>query len=226
MPSYQPGSDTRNRLLEAAAEVFSEQGFRHARVSDICRRAQANIAAVNYHFGDKEQLYVAVVRRLNEESQADAAFLRVDPNVQPEERLRVFVRELLYLLLKSGRASHLGKLMARETIEPTSALDFMVDNAIRPINSALREIVGGVLGLTAGHETVGLCVASILSQCITYHNSKEIVLRMDPHLMNSDCTFSAAAIDRLAEHVTRFSLQGMNGMAAAEIAVSGAPDGK
>ena len=49
--------DTRERLLHAAAEMFAEHGYRDARVRDICQRAGANIAAVNYHFGDKQRLY-------------------------------------------------------------------------------------------------------------------------------------------------------------------------
>ncbi len=53
--------ETRQRLLETAGQVFAEQGFRAATVRDICRRAGANIASVNYHFGDKERLYSEVL---------------------------------------------------------------------------------------------------------------------------------------------------------------------
>src|SRR4030095_12192205 len=54
--------ETRQRLLEAAGEVFAARGFRAATVREICQRAQANLAAVNYHFGDKERLYAAVLQ--------------------------------------------------------------------------------------------------------------------------------------------------------------------
>src|SRR4029077_18806791 len=58
--------DTRKRLLEAAGEVFAERGFRDATIQEICRRADANIAAVHYHFADKEQLYRAVIQYAEE----------------------------------------------------------------------------------------------------------------------------------------------------------------
>ncbi|MGQ9671001.1 MAG: TetR family transcriptional regulator, partial [Desulfosoma sp.] len=58
MAPRRDGLATRARLLDAACDVFAEKGYRGARLADICRRAGANIAAVNYHFGDKASLYV------------------------------------------------------------------------------------------------------------------------------------------------------------------------
>ena len=55
------GLETTQRLLAAATEVFAEVGYRAATLREICRRGQANLAAVNYHFRDKEHLYAAVV---------------------------------------------------------------------------------------------------------------------------------------------------------------------
>ena len=54
--------ETRRRLLAAAAEVFAEKGFWEATHAEICRKAKANTAAVNYHFGTKECLYVEAWR--------------------------------------------------------------------------------------------------------------------------------------------------------------------
>ncbi len=214
MPSYQPGSDTRNRLLVAAAEVFAEQGFRHARISDICERAQANIAAVNYHFGDKENLYLEVVKKLEEESKADAPYMQIDPNASPEQKLHTFVREFLGVLLKTGPSTWLGKLMAREMMEPTAALDYMIAHVIPPVDGVARGIVGEVLSLPAESPIVQLCVSSVLSQCMIYFDTKEIVFRTRPELINPDRSYDSSTIAFLAEHITQFSLHGLRKMAA------------
>src|SRR5260370_32171647 len=83
--------ETRRQLLEAAGEVFAEVGFRDATVREICRRAGANIAAVNYHFGGKEKLYTEVVRYSQQNAVEEyPPLLDVSPNAAPEKRLRPF----------------------------------------------------------------------------------------------------------------------------------------
>ena len=52
---------TRERLLNAAGEVFAERGFRRSTVREICRRGRVNIASVNYYFNGKEDLYADVL---------------------------------------------------------------------------------------------------------------------------------------------------------------------
>ncbi len=58
------GVATRKRLLAAAGRVFKEKGYHGATIAEICRVAEANIAAVNYHFSDKETLYLEAMRLL------------------------------------------------------------------------------------------------------------------------------------------------------------------
>src|SRR5258708_731281 len=116
--------ETRDRLLEAAGEVFAEKGFHRATVREICRRAQADVAAVNYHYYDKEGLYTAALKHY-----AEVALHKYPPtldlgrNATANARLRVFIRSLMFRLLDKGRPAWHGKLMAREMFEPTGALD-------------------------------------------------------------------------------------------------------
>ena len=55
-----PPETTKDRLLAAASAVFADKGYREATVAEICKAADANIAAVNYHFGNKGALYDVV----------------------------------------------------------------------------------------------------------------------------------------------------------------------
>src|SRR5712672_3065728 len=86
--------ETRQRLLEAAGEVFAEHGFRNATIREICEKAKANIAAVNYHFGDKEELYAAVFDYARTCAVAQFTDL-TSPGTPVEERLHTFIRAVL-----------------------------------------------------------------------------------------------------------------------------------
>src|SRR6476620_10595716 len=126
LTSPNEGAETRRRLLEAAGEVFAEQGFRRATVREICARAGANIAAINYHYRDKERLYAEVMQSgVASAIQIYPPDMGLEPGVaaSPERRLHAFVRSLLYRLLGEGPHAWHGRLMLWEMIEPTGALD-------------------------------------------------------------------------------------------------------
>ena len=110
--------DTRRRLLHAAAEVFAEHGYRAATVREICAKAGANVAAVNYHFGDKARLYQEVFEGLIGEALGKyPPDMGLGPNPTPEERLEAFVRSFLLRVLTVDKAAWLMRLMSREMFE-------------------------------------------------------------------------------------------------------------
>src|SRR2546423_2419640 len=115
---------TRRRLLEAAGQVFAEQGFKNATVRDICRLADANVAAINYHFGDKARLYSETIRYAIGEAMAKyPPNLGVPEDAPAEQKLFAFIRSYLFRILDIGRHAWFGKLISREMVEPTHALE-------------------------------------------------------------------------------------------------------
>ncbi len=200
---------TRQHLLAAAGEVFAEVGFRAATVREICERAGANIAAVNYHFGDKERLYRAVLQETYQTAvKKYPADYGLRDDATAEERLRAFVHSLLLRIFSDGPSAQHGKLMAREMMEPTGALDEVVREDIRPMSTLLVAIVGELLGPGTDEGTRRLCANSVVSQALFYHHCRPVVVRLYP-----DMRFDRAGIDRLTEHITRFSLAAIKNLA-------------
>lgn len=199
-------SETRQRLLEAAAEVFADGGYRRATIAKICRRAGTNIAAVHYHFGDKQGLYAAVFDYAQRRASREDA--PVDEAASAEERLRTHVAMFVGRLLDPQRPAWISRLLAHELIEPTQILDRLVRNRMRANHQLIAGAIGELLGAAATPETVRLCTLSVVSQCVFYRNSAAVVTRLYPEIV------PAKEVERIADHVTQFSLAAIRGMAS------------
>lgn len=210
---------TEQRLLDAAGEVFAEFGFRAATVRQICEKAGANIAAVNYHFGDKEGLYLAVLR-----SVPDAHAEKYPPhsglsrNATPEQQLRGYVQALLQRVFDPGRPGWHAKLIAREMAEPTRALGTLLEDLARPLHRELADIVRRLLGSRATDEIVRLAALSVMGQCVYYHHARAVMRHLYP-----EQGYGAGDITRLADHITEFSLAGVREFARRKQAKSHVP---
>ena len=194
---------THARLLEAAGEIFADRGFRAATIREICERAKANVAAAHYHFGDKEALYLEVLR-----STAAEALKKYPPTLDlpagatAEDKLHAFVRSLLLRISDKGRPAWHGKLMAREMAEPTAALDALLNDIYQPLVARLEDIVRELTG--RADDEVLRCARSVLGQCLYYYHARQVIQRMTPQQK-----FEPADIELLAAHITRFSLAGL-----------------
>lgn len=192
---------TRERLIVAARELFSQHGFQAATVREICRRAGANVAAVNYHFGSKNGLLAEALHfeslQLLRETNARAAAC-------PEERLRLFLRDFMHLLLDECQQHSPCRIMARELADPTPALDQIVREAIAPmhdyLSGLLREIAGGEIS----DADLRRCVKSVFGQCLYYRHSHPVLQRLYPELH-----YDSREIDTVARHIADFSLNGI-----------------
>jgi len=197
---------TRRQLLEAAGEVFAEAGFRNATVREICQRAGANVAAINYHFGDKETLYVEVLRYAHGKAlEKYPILLNVPEDAPPEKKLFAFVHSLLLRIFEKGPTSWHGRLMSREMMEPTAALDSLIEERIRPMSTVHCKVIGELLDRPPTDELVLRCAFSVVSQCVFYNHCRPAVGKLFPQLLPHD----PASIEALAKHITHFSLAAM-----------------
>src|ERR1700688_3431422 len=196
--------NTRDKILSAAGEVFAEQGFEGATVRAITERAGVNVAAGNYHFRDKAELYSLVVLDACSARAAWRDVIAEAPN-SPEERLRSLILHFLEYLLDPDRAAWKRRLMAREMANPTSALDELVEKNIRPLRNefllpTLRELTGDKLN----RRQLGLISISVMGQCHYFLQGQPIIERLNP-----DFKIDKANIAEIADHIFRFSLAGI-----------------
>ncbi|MFB3819482.1 MAG: CerR family C-terminal domain-containing protein [Candidatus Methylomirabilales bacterium] len=197
--------DTRARLLRAAGEVFAEVGYQAATVRAICARAGANVAGINYHFGDKLGLYTALLQRAARENEvylADVARART-----PEDALRQFVRGMLRRLTQKDRLAWYAKMMAHELVQPTPALAAAVEHLIAPNAKVLYETVGRILGRPPLEAKTRMCADSIIGQVAHYVHARPVIARLWPEFQLTD-----RMVEELAGHITDFSLEALRAM--------------
>lgn len=206
VPHTELADSTRDRLLEAAGEVFAAHGFRDATIRDICARAGANLAAVNYHFGGKERLYAEVLKYADDRSMRGHPLVAGFEHLSAETQLGAFVRQFMQRIFDPTRPGWPERVMAREMIDPTPALVELAEKNIKPRAQMLQRIVRRLIGESATDRDVQMCAASIVGQCLLYHKSKELMGHLMPDLPLKD----GENIDVLSAHITRFSLAAMS----------------
>jgi AcrR family transcriptional regulator len=191
---------TRRRLLESAGEVFASKGFDASTTREICQRAGANIAAVNYYFGDKQRLYAQCVHHAHCMRVEEVPLPEWAEGTPPEVKLRGFIHSMLERMLYTQRPAWHLELMLRELARPTEACAEVVEQYIRPMADTLSGILQEMRPDHSPEELFPVG-CSIVGQCLFYHVHGVIAER----LIGAEA-YQRLTIERLAEHIADFSL--------------------
>jgi AcrR family transcriptional regulator len=192
---------TRTKLLDAAGEVFAEVGYQRATVREICARAGVNGALVNYHFGDKLELYSQMLKRLVSAARLEAVRATLNQKAPPEIILREAIKARLRGVAAADQAGWLFRILAHEFAQPTPAMARILNGVARPVYKQLCEIVGALIGLPADNEKTRLCTHSVMGQVIIYVLAGPVMVRLWPALK-----MTPEQLDRIGDHIADFSL--------------------
>jgi AcrR family transcriptional regulator len=201
-PAPIPFDRTRGKLLDAAGKVFAERGYEAATVREICRRAGANVAAVNYHFRDKLGLYTEVLNQLKHAAHVGQMEMAFDQKAAPEQILRDVIRARVRGLRGDNKPDWHFRIMARELSNPTPALAGIIKKTSQPLYKRMLETVSEITGLSPRGETATLCVNSVIGQILFYVFAGPMLVQIYPEKR----TKSPEQLDRLADHIADFSL--------------------
>lgn len=195
-------SDTVTQILDAAGQVFAEKGFKAATVREICAQAGVNLAAVNYHFGDKERLYIEAVKDARKTLEDNVPLPTNFDAVDPEEALRMFIRTLALRMLDRNVESWRHELLVREFTNPSRACEEIMHESIMPFIDRLHGIIRRAISSDVPDHTVRQLAFSMISQCAYYRLQDRVVAMLTPP-EQLERYFTAEC---LADHVTRFSI--------------------
>lgn len=188
---------TKARLLEAAGEEFAEKGFAGATVRSICARAGTNIAAVNYHFGDKEQLYIQAVLEAHRCGVDEHESFELD-TLEPAEQLRLFIRHFFKHVVAVDRQDDWHHvLMMKEMFRPTVAVDTLVREVIRPKFERLQGILKALRPDLEGRELYAMAF-SVIGQLLHYRIARPVADR----LIGAEAMEELMDVNFLTDHIS------------------------
>jgi TetR/AcrR family transcriptional regulator, regulator of cefoperazone and chloramphenicol sensitivity len=194
---------TKQRLLEAAEDLFAAKGFDGVSVEEITRQAKANRAAVSFHFGGKERLYIEAVKYAHRNCISGAPLPEWPAGTPAAERLRGFIHTfVLRMIADLSPAS--AQLMMREMVQPTAACVEVVRDYVRPMADVLVGILDEMLPPSVPQPRRYLLGFSIVAQCLFYRTNRPIAA-----LLMGEDEFNRLDAGVLSDHITAVSLAGI-----------------
>jgi TetR/AcrR family transcriptional regulator, regulator of cefoperazone and chloramphenicol sensitivity len=214
-PITNPDSaQTRERLLDASERLFAERGFRSASVRDITREGACNIAAVNYHFGGKANLYREVfLRRLralrkHRLESIESALARAGSDATLEVLLEAFTTAFIGPLVEDDNGRRWVLLLAQEMIDPQLPPATFQAEMLEPLEQAMIDALGQVCP-ELSRTDAGLCVHSLIGQLVHAVHLQRCLPLSDGRWKLPD----------LVAHTVRFSVAGIRSLTSEGVAV-------
>jgi AcrR family transcriptional regulator len=201
-----PSATTRAKIIKAASRAFAQHGYEGASIRIIVGQADVNQAAINYHFGSKEELYRAVLQTALRVLMKDDDTASNPSALSREAALRRFVRQQLRPMIGRDNRSEYVRIFNWETLRPSPAFRKFMAKEAAPFFSIAADLVRRFLPSEATDEQAMLGALWLFGQCsIFVRNAEHLALLLhlkidEPFLeMLADtiATWAAGGLGRL-----------------------------
>jgi len=190
----------REKILLTALELFAEQGFERSTVRQIARKAEVNISAIGYYFGDKAGLYqAAFIEPLG--SPKDDIELFDDPNISLEQALQGLFSGFTEPLKQDKLAMLCTRLHMREMVEPTGLWAKEIDNRITPYHQALLAVLQKYLNLSKIDDDLHRLAMCIVAMGVHLFVGRDVIERVCPKIIEGN-----SALNLTQERLVMFAL--------------------
>ena len=192
----------REKLLDAAEVLFCEKGFDGTSVRDLTMAAECNVAAVNYHFGGKDKLYVEMfrrqMRRMIQRHREYIDTLAEKPNASLEDLIRDTITVPLKAIENKEKSAAVMKLLVREVLNQHVRRDEIVcdlkDEFFPIFCNAMMRLCPGL-----ETESANLCMFSLDALIVHPILFYEIYMETIPGIN----------ADRIIEHIVKYASAGI-----------------
>ena len=209
--NHRNGEDlTKERILDTAEILFAQKGYQAVSVREITSAAECNLAAVNYHFGNKENLYLEVFRsrwvpRAQCLQEGFRKYLASQESLSESAVVRALAKAFVDGPLSDDERLRHSQLMTREMTQPTKAFEQVAEQVIQPFFREVLERLSSVSSDKVGEEEMLLNIFSIFAMVLHFNFARVAVSRLTGR--KYDPSFRA----QLVEQITQFSLRGLGG---------------
>ncbi len=199
---------TKERLLDEAEILFAGKGYHAVSVREITTAANCNLAAVNYHFGNKQNLYLEVFR-FRWVPRAKRLHARLEESLtdhnppSPAAVVKALAQAFLEGPLSEEEHTRHQLLIFRELSQPTEAFDIVLETAIRPLFEKLSSLLTAFVPEDTPKEDLILNISSVFGMILHFNSARPVITRMTGR------EYDAAFKTRLVEHIIEFSLRGL-----------------
>jgi len=199
---------TQERLLDKAEALFAQRGYDAVSVREITAAAHCNLAAVNYHFQNKKNLYLEVFRaRWIPRARRLQEFFRKSSVIQnatsPTAIAQGLAEAFLLGPLSDDERHRHFQLMVRELSQPSEALELVAEQVMRPFFTELAEMLRPAIGNGVEKQRLMLDALSMFAMVLYFNFARVAVTRITGR------EYDDAFKGQLVKHITEFSRTGL-----------------
>ena len=175
----------REQILKVAEKLFGEKGFKGVSIREITTKARANVSAVNYYFGNKKGLYLAVFEELwIERARKQRHYLQQRLAAYESLSINIFVKEVILSYLTGPISQDIKKyhhaLIQKELSEPSEALDLVLQKAICPMLDLLVSTLESIYPGKLSSEQKMIYALTLIAISIHFNLVGENILKILP----------------------------------------------
>jgi AcrR family transcriptional regulator len=204
--------ETRRKLIEAAGEIFAKQGLEGATIQAITKRAGTSLAAVNYHFNGKANLYSQVITEANHITTDLLRHLPIEKGKTPQQQLHNYVASMLKLMINGDHTYWHCTLLNREVQNPIRITQKQLKELAQVAHGSLGKLIVRIVGRSINDKELILCTNCIIGLCKYFVDHQDFHANIFPQMPTPRKNCKA-----LTDYITRFcfsAIQQMYGVPA------------